>query len=180
MFIGAVTYPYGVSGHQSSRRHRVLRVLAGLSSGAVLAVTVAAGSITVAANRLESNVTTIDISHQVGQTREVDEDDLASGPVTLLVMGSDARTGKGNKAYGYFEGARSDTTMLVHLYQDRESAIVVSIPRDTVIDLPACRDADGARVPGTRDRFNVAFDIGGPGCTIKAVEKRIYKRGSKP
>jgi LCP family protein required for cell wall assembly len=159
-----VTYPYGVSG-----RHRILRVLAGLSSGAVLAATIAAGSVTVAANRLESNVTTIDISDQVGY-RAVDYGDLASGPVTILLMGSDARTGAGNKGYGYFEGARSDTTMLVHVYPDRDSAVVVSIPRDTVIDLPTCTDADGTKVPGTRDRFNTAFDIGGPGCTVKAVE----------
>lgn len=152
------------------RRHRVLRVLAGIASSVVLAATVAAGSITVAANHLEANVTAIDISHEVGP-RPVDYGDLASGPVTILLMGSDARTGKGNKGYGYFEGARSDTTMLVHVYPDRDSAIVVSIPRDTVIDLPSCRDADGVRVAGTRDRFNTAFDIGGPGCTIKAVEQ---------
>jgi LCP family protein required for cell wall assembly len=186
MLTGPVTYPYGVSGGVSdgapggrspgasggraARRHRGLRILAGLASLGVLGFTVAAGSVTVAANRLESNVTTIDISHQVGD-RPVDYGDLSSGPVTLLLMGSDARSGKGNKGYGYFEGARSDTTMLVHVYPDRDSALVVSIPRDTVVDLPACKDADGTRVPGTRDRFNVAFDIGGPGCTIKAVEK---------
>jgi LCP family protein required for cell wall assembly len=164
MLMGPVTYPYGVSG-----RHRILRVLAGLASGAVLAATVAAGSVTVAANRLASNVTTIDISHQVGY-RAVDYGNLASGPVTILVMGSDARTGSGNEGYGDFEGARSDTAMLVHVYPDRDSAVVVSIPRDTVIDLPTCTDADGALVPGTRDRFNAAFDIGGPGCTVKAVE----------
>ena len=78
-------------------------------------------------------------------------------------MGSDQRTGTGNKGYGNFEGARSDTTMLVHVYPDRESAVVVSIPRDTVIDLPACKDADGTGSPPVRDRFNVAFDRAGPG-----------------
>jgi LCP family protein required for cell wall assembly len=170
MLMGPVTYPYGVSGHGVSGRHRVLRVLAGLASGAVLATTIAAGSVTVAANHLESNVTTIDISDQVGY-RAVDYGSLGSGPVTILLMGSDARTGKGNKGYGFFEGARSDTTMLVHVYPDRDSAVVVSIPRDTVIDLPSCTDAEGNRVPGTRDRFNLAFDNGGPGCTVKAVEK---------
>jgi LCP family protein required for cell wall assembly len=60
--------------------------------------------------------------------------------------------------------------MLVHVYPDRRSAVVVSIPRDTVIELPECRDADGAVLAPVRDRFNVAFDRGGPGCTVKAVE----------
>jgi LCP family protein required for cell wall assembly len=164
MLMGPVTYPYGVSG-----RHRILRILAGIASGTVLAATIAAGSVTVAANHLESNVTTIDISDNVGY-RAVDYGDLGSGPVTILLMGSDARTGSGNKGYGYFEGARSDTTMLVHVYPDRDSAVVVSIPRDTVITLPECTDPDGARVPAWRDRFNTAFDKGGPGCTVKAVE----------
>ena len=85
-------------------------------------------------------------------------------------MGSDQRTGKGNKGYGNFEGARSDTTMLLHVYPDRESAVVVSIPRDTIVDLPSCKDDDDKVLPPTRDRFNVAFDRGGPGCTLKTVE----------
>ncbi len=153
-----------------STRHRVLRVVAGLASAGALAITVAAGSATVAVGRIEDNLTKIDISGQVGE-RPVDYGDLSEGPVTFLLMGSDERTGKGNKGYGSFEGARSDTTMLLHVYPDRESAVVVSIPRDTVVDLPSCKDADGKALPPIRDRFNVAFDRGGPGCTVKAVEE---------
>lgn len=153
-----------------SARHHIPRVIAGIASAGVLAVTVMAGSATLAAHQLESNVTTIDITDQVGE-RTVDYGDLESGPVTILLMGSDQRTGKGNQGYGYFEGARSDTTMLVHIYPDRESAVVLSIPRDTVTNLPACKDSDGNVLPATRDRFNAAFDRGGPGCTVKAVEK---------
>ena len=153
-----------------SARHRIPRVIAGIASAGVLAVTVLAGTATLAAGHLEGNVTTIDISDQVGQ-RTVDYGDLESGPVTILLMGSDQRTGTGNKGYGYFEGARSDTTMLVHIYGDRKSALVLSIPRDTVTDLPACKDSDGNTLPPTHDRFNMAFDRGGPGCTVKAVEQ---------
>ena len=106
-----------------------------MASAGALALTVAAGSATVAVGHLEDNVTRIDISDQVGE-RPVDYGDLSEGPVTFLLMGSDQRTGKGNKGYGNFEGARSDTTMLLHVYPDRESAVVVSIPRDTIVDLP--------------------------------------------
>jgi LCP family protein required for cell wall assembly len=164
MLIWRVTYPYSVS-----NRHRVLRVIAGVASAGALAVTVAAGSATVAVGRLEDNVTKIDISSQVGE-RAVDYGDLSEGSVTFLLMGSDQRTGKGNKGYGNFEGARSDTTMLLHVYPDRESAVVVSIPRDTIVDLPACKDSDGRTLGPIRDRFNAAFDRGGPGCTLKTVE----------
>ena len=140
-----------------------------MASAGALALTVAAGSATVAVGQLEDNVTRIDISEQVGE-RPVDYGDLSEGPVTFLLMGSDQRTGKGNKGYGNFEGARSDTTMLLHIYPDRESAVVVSIPRDTIVDLPSCKNADGRVLPATRDRFNAAFDRGGPGCTVKTVE----------
>ena len=152
-----------------SRGHRGLRIAAGVASAAALGVTVLAGSASIAANHLESNVTAIDISGQVGE-RAVDYGDLESGPVTILVMGSDQRTGKGNKSYGYFEGARSDTAMLVHLYPDRESALVLSIPRDTLVDLPSCKDSDGNTLAAAHGRFNEAFDRGGPGCTVKTVE----------
>ena len=169
MLIWPVTYPYCVSGHSSSGRHRALRVIAGVASAGALALTVAAGSATVAVGRLEDNVTRIDISAQVGQ-RPVDFGDLSEGPVTFLLMGSDQRTGTGNKGYGNFEGARSDTTMLLHVYPDRKSAVVVNIPRDTIVDLPECTDEDDRVLPPIRDRFNVAFDRGGPGCTLKTVE----------
>jgi LCP family protein required for cell wall assembly len=170
MLIWPVTYPYSVSGHPRSGRHHVLRIIAGVASAGALALTLAAGSATVAVGRLEDNVTKIDISSQVGE-RPVDYGDLSEGPVTFLLMGSDQRTGTGNKGYGNFEGARSDTTMLLHVYPDRESAVVVSIPRDTIVDLPSCKDSDGQVLAPIRDRFNVAFDRGGPGCTLKTVEE---------
>lgn len=152
-----------------SGSHRILRVAGALASASALALTVAAGSATLAIGHLQGNVTTVDISDQVGQ-RPLDFGDLSQGPVTLLVMGSDERTGTGNTRYGHFDGARSDTTMLVHVYPDRESAVVLSIPRDTVMQLPACRSSSGEHLGAVRDRFNAAFDRGGPGCTVKAVE----------
>lgn len=152
-----------------SGSHRILRIAGALASASALALTVAAGSATLAVGHLQGNVTTVDISDQVGQ-RPLDFGDLSQGPVTLLVMGSDERTGTGNTRYGHFDGARSDTTMLVHVYPDRESAVVLSIPRDTVMQLPACRSSSGEHLGAVRDRFNAAFDRGGPGCTVKAVE----------
>ena len=152
-----------------SNGNRALRVVAGLASAGVLAGTVLAGSATLAADRLADNLTSIDISHQVGD--RADQEVTETGPLTVLLMGSDARTGKGNTGYGSFDGARSDTTMLVHIYPERDSALVLSIPRDTVTDLPSCKDSAGVALPAVRDRFNSAFERGGPGCTVKAVEK---------
>lgn len=127
-----------------------------------------------AMNHLQSNMTTIDISDQVDprptKTAEPTPDGRDSSGLTIVLMGSDQRTGSGNHGYGYFDGARSDTTMVLHIYPGRQSAVVVSVPRDTVMDLPRCVGKNGKRLPAVRTRFNEAFNRGGPGCTVKAVE----------
>lgn len=92
-------------------------------------------------------------------------------PLNILVMGSDTRQGQGG-GYGsaeLIEGARADTTLLVHLSADRENVTVVSIPRDLVVTLPECTRADGTTSYSYDDRFNAAFFIGGPECTIRTV-----------
>lgn len=88
----------------------------------------------------------------------------------FLVIGSDSRAGTGTE-YGNVSGARSDTTMLVHLSPDHTRASVISIPRDSWVDIPACKAADGSTIAGHADMFNAAFSIGGPACTIATVQK---------
>ena len=84
-------------------------------------------------------------------------------------MGSDKR--RGDAALNV-EGERSDTTILLHLAADRESAVMVSIPRDTIVDIPECLREDGTTVPArSAQMFNSAFSEGGAACTIKTVEK---------
>jgi LCP family protein required for cell wall assembly len=58
----------------------------------------------------------------------------------------------------------------VHIPADRSRLLVVSIPRDTIVDIPSCKTPTGMTAP-VRDRFNAAFSLAGPGCTIKTVEQ---------
>ncbi|GGX91237.1 hypothetical protein GCM10010324_41350 [Streptomyces hiroshimensis] len=96
----------------------------------------------------------------------------------VLVIGSDSRAG-GNSGLGGGEGdvGRSDTAFLLHVYRDREHAIAVSIPRDTLVDIPPCKLPDGSWTSGrTRAMFNSAFSVGesakgNPACTQNTVEK---------
>ena len=46
----------------------------------------------------------------------------------------------------------------------------MSIPRDTWVMLPEC-NVDGETVGAFEAKFNTAFEIGGPGCTVKLVEQ---------
>jgi LCP family protein required for cell wall assembly len=144
------------------------RVLTAL--GVTVLLVLAAGSVTafVAYQRLNGNITKIDIT---GKLNEKDRPKKLAEPKAqnILVMGSDKR--KGKNALNV-EGQRSDTTILVHLAADRQSATAVSIPRDTMVPIPECTRDDGTTVAAQpAAMFNSAFSEGGPACTIKTVEE---------
>ncbi|MEU4208924.1 LCP family protein [Streptomyces sp. NPDC026206] len=96
----------------------------------------------------------------------------------VLVIGSDSRA-DGNSALGGGEGdvGRSDTAFLLHVYGDREHAVAVSIPRDTLVDIPPCKLPDGSWTAEQRHvMFNSAFSLGesakgNPACTQNTVER---------
>jgi LCP family protein required for cell wall assembly len=98
---------------------------------------------------------------------------LKAGPLNILVMGSDSRSGKGDNIDGKGDiGERSDTTILFHLSADRKSAYGISIPRDTLVDRPACYKDDGTEIPAADHvMWNDAFSAGGPACTIQQFEQ---------
>ncbi|MDN3294495.1 LCP family protein [Streptomyces ficellus] len=118
---------------------------------------------------LNGNIDAVDINAQL---RDDDRpQNVDNGSLDILVLGSDSRSGA-NGEYGRDEGAaRSDTAMILHVYEGHKKASVVSVPRDTIIERPDCTDKTGARVPGQRKAmFNTAYEVGGPACAVKTVE----------
>ncbi|MFH8830812.1 LCP family protein [Streptomyces lincolnensis] len=90
----------------------------------------------------------------------------------ILLIGSDSRSGDGNRRYGRDSGTeRSDTTILLHLAAGRRSATAVSLPRDLMVDVPGCARPDGSRTEPMFAMFNQAFQVGGSACTIRTVER---------
>ncbi|MER5477157.1 LCP family protein [Streptomyces sp. NPDC002734] len=97
----------------------------------------------------------------------------------LLIIGTDKRTGSGNKGYGDKNSVgHADTTLLLHVAEDRSNATVLSIPRDLVIDIPDCetvtQDGSSKIVPGTPNtRFNESLGQGGrnAGCTARTIKE---------
>lgn len=156
------------------------KVVAAVASGAILAVTAVGAGVTSVLGQLEGNITALDVSDQTGsavtsgESVVVDEATGETAPFNVLLMGSDSRAGKDNRGYGstakFGTAERSDTTILLHVSADRSQAVAVSIPRDTLIDLPTCKNANGESVNGGTGKFNEAMTRGGPGCTLKAVE----------
>ncbi|WP_051746104.1 LCP family protein [Streptomyces scopuliridis] len=97
----------------------------------------------------------------------------------VLVIGSDARTGGNSELGGGSKDdvGRSDTAFLLHVYADHRHAVAVSIPRDTLLDIPPCRLPDGSWTkPQNNAMFNAAFSVGqtvkgNPACTQNTIEK---------
>ncbi|MEU7153076.1 LCP family protein [Streptomyces sp. NPDC045456] len=93
-------------------------------------------------------------------------------PLNILLLGSDGRNSEKNIELG---GARQDSDrkpladvqMLLHVSADRSNMSVVSIPRDTRVPIPECKDPDDGKVyPQTTAAINTSLQHGGPGCTV--------------
>ncbi|MCV2491129.1 LCP family protein [Geodermatophilus sp. YIM 151500] len=79
-------------------------------------------------------------------------------PVTFLLIGSDTRS---SVAAGEAPDGRSDAIMIARLAGDRRSAQVVSIPRDSWVDIPG----------HGKNKINAAYAFGGPTLLVQTVEQ---------
>lgn len=124
--------------------------------------------------KLDSNITTDTTAAAELRTYEKERPrPIAVDAKNILLIGSDTRAGAGNGKYGRDDGGsqRSDTTILLHLAADRQSATAVSIPRDLMVEIPSCLTSDGRRSKKQSAQFNWAFQFGGTACSIRTVEK---------
>jgi LCP family protein required for cell wall assembly len=106
--------------------------------------------------------------------------DLHPQAENIMVIGSDSRQGL-SRAFGSgLVTDQSDTLMIIHIPADRKWAEVMSIPRDSWVDIPACKMGDGQMSSPTQFKINEAFAIGnldgnhtslGIACTVKTLEQ---------
>jgi LCP family protein required for cell wall assembly len=85
--------------------------------------------------------------HQPGASGHTSID----GPINLLLVGIDERADDPDG------GARSDSIIIVHVPATHDQAYLVSIPRDSLVDIPAYPRTG---YPGGRDKINSAFEFG--------------------
>lgn len=87
--------------------------------------------------------------------------------LNVLLIGTDRRsevatTGDNAESPEWEPGAqRSDTMMILHIDADRRGASVISIPRDSWVEIPG----------HGRDKINAAFSLGGPALAVETVER---------
>lgn len=96
--------------------------------------------------------------------------------LNILVIGSDSRAGLGNKFGADVLGARSDTSMLLHIAPGHTRADIISFPRDSMVPILSCSN-DGmghtgqTAQPGQLERLNATFSAGGAPCLWKTLEQ---------
>ncbi|WP_354640186.1 LCP family protein [Kitasatospora camelliae] len=128
--------------------------------------------------RLDHNLTTFS-AEGIATSRPPAGPTVAGGgrAVNVLLLGSDTRNDGNDELGGGDAGVgHSDTAILLHVYADHKHAVAVSIPRDTLVTIPACKLPDGRwTAPKANQMFNSAFTVGtstagNPACTQNTVE----------
>lgn len=167
----------GGGGHrgprQPRRKHRLLRWSANTLAVLILGT---AGAGYLYYQHLNGNIEKGERSSGDSKARKTGPNAAGQTPMNILLIGSDSRKSDENVALGGSRDSRGnpplgDVQMLIHLSADRKSAAVVSIPRDTRVDIPACKDPEtGDTYPATNKIINTSLARGGPGCTLATWE----------
>jgi LCP family protein required for cell wall assembly len=102
-----------------------------------------------------------------------------SKALNYLLVGSDTREGLTKEQMKVLRvgstktaaGGRSDTMFLVHISKARDKAMIVSLPRDSLVTIPAHRSSDGTKdIAAAKSKINAAFAWGGAPLLIETVE----------
>ena len=149
---------------RSRRRTAAFAVVVALTAVvALVAVVTLAAGVTVR-SRYDSRIERFDVPvAQAGPDAvQAQAAPAADGAArTFLVMGSDSRVSAGDPSQWQVGAQRTDAILLVHVPADRSGVYVVSIPRDTWVDVPG----------HGRAKINAAFSYGGPALLVQTVEQ---------
>ncbi len=143
-----------VASGRRARRQRAVLVTCGVISALVLVVSGGAWALTGYVNG------------GVGRVNAGTAGTPPSGPLNILVAGVDRRAGltpaqEAELHVGHDVSANSDTMMLVHVSADHNTVTVVSLPRDSWVNIPG----------HSMNKINAAYGLGGPKLMVQTVEQ---------
>jgi LCP family protein required for cell wall assembly len=141
-----------ISATRKARQQRAVLVFCGVLSALVL---LASGSAWAVTSWVSGNVGRVDAG-TAGTP--------GSGPVNILVAGIDVRAGLTPQEQltlhvGHAISDNSDTLMVVHVTTDHRNVQVVSLPRDSWVNIPG----------HGMNKINAAFGLGGPKLMVATV-----------
>jgi LCP family protein required for cell wall assembly len=171
--------PRPVARHGRQHRGGIARAIVGLIASAIAVVLIAGVSVAaIAVGQLNTSVqaNTVHLSHLNGAQAPPSVDAIKGG-VNMLIVGTDTRTGQAGyqtkaELAGSSGAGNNDVTILVHIAEDHQSALVVSFPRDLMIPIPACPNPNGGNYGASSiAMLNSTLSRGGLACPVLTIEK---------
>lgn len=144
-----------IASSRKARQRRAFLVASAIVSGLVLFVAGAGWALTGYVN------------HMVGRVDAGTTSAAAGSPLNILLIGVDRRAGLSAKEIAQLHVGRvagtinTDTMMLVHVSPARHQVTVVSLPRDSWVNIPGHGP----------NKINAAYGLGGPALMVKTVEQ---------
>ena len=171
-------------GQRTVARHGRLRTLSPLGQilralAVVMAVVFVAGAgvATYAVYDLSSSFTAdaVDLKGQPAVPPDIGE---LKGGVNMLLVGTDECEPDFAQFFGDrctgddSEGSLNDVNMLVHISDEPRRVTVISFPRDLMVPIPSCTDADGNETSAmSKQQINSAFSYGGLSCVVQTISQ---------
>ncbi|MCW2582330.1 MAG: Cell envelope-related transcriptional attenuator [Klenkia sp.] len=159
----SVLHDHVVAAAPRSRRRRIVRrVAVGLGVLTLVLALAIGGSAWYLTDRYAGNIERVgdvfaDLDPASRPAPVTPEGQTSAEPATFLLVGSDTRA---DIAGGELPDARSDAIMIARLSGDRQHVQVVSIPRDSWVDIPGYG----------MNKINAAYSFGGPALLVQTVE----------
>jgi len=157
-------------GHARQKRLTGWKLFASVAGLVVTSLVISAGTVVGwALFNLTSSLQTVALpGHEAPALAGIGE---WEGGFNVLVVGSDTRVGQGEQ-FGVTDSELNDVNLLVHVSENHDHATVISFPRDTLIDIPACEQDDGSlSTPRTMTALNNTWSIGRLPCVAKTLEE---------
>jgi LCP family protein required for cell wall assembly len=150
------------------RRRPLHRLLIGLGIIVLTVALVAGGGLWFLTNRYAGNIDRVTdvfagLDEKTRPAPATPAEEAGKEPVTFLLVGSDTRA---EVPEGEAPDGRSDAIMLARFSADRRHAQLVSIPRDSWVDIPGYG----------RNKINASYAFGGPPLLIQTVEQLTQVR----
>lgn len=134
-----------------SNDHRLRSTIVSILMALLTILTILSSGAVIIAHNMQKTIQTNKLTYIPQQSVSMNGDTSAMQPIdinagtaiNIMVIGQDTRSGAENAAIGGNDpnaanNHQSDTNMIVHISADRNHVDIISLPRDSIINAPAC------------------------------------------
>ena len=168
LFSASEVYPKPL--HAARKRLGGWQLVTSLAVGVVAVLVVSLGTVlALTVHNLQSSLVSVELPNAPNPILPTIGE--IEGGFNVLVVGSDTRVGQGDQ-FEFVDSELNDVNLLVHVSENHDRAVVISFPRDLLLDIPACPQADGSESsPRQMEPLNTTMAIGGLPCVALTLEQ---------